>query len=227
MAAVLAIFLLVLIFLPNFLVHHTLRKYSRDLASVPGSGSELARHLIDRFKLEGVSVEETNPNNDHYDQAAKCVRLSPNVFHGRSLTAVAVATHEVGHAIQFTRQEDISRLRNEYLPKALAFRRLGIGIMSIVPIVGAIVHVPAVMIATLVLGVIAMMIGAAMYLIILPEEWDASFNKALPILLQGEYIQPDQEKAIKQILGAAAFTYFAAAMADILSIWRWIAILRR
>lgn len=227
MTAVLAIFLLIVIFTPNFLVHHVLRKYSQDLSSIPGSGAELARHLIDRFQLSGVSVEETDPDHDHYDPQAKCVRLSPTIFHGRSLSAIAVATHEVGHAIQFIREEPISRLRQEYIPKAITMRRIGIGIMGIVPIAGAIVHVPAVMIAILAFGVIAMLAGAAMYLLVIPEEWDASFNKALPILLEGEYIQADQEKAIKQILGAAAFTYFAAAMADVLSIWRWIAILRR
>jgi len=227
MFAILGILLLVLIYAPSLLVRHTLRKYSVDLSSIPGTGAELARHLIDRFKLNGVNVEETQPDNDHYDPTANCVRLSPNVFHGRSLTAVAVAAHEVGHAIQFTRNEEISQLRKIYIPRAYLLRRIGIGIMGIMPIVGAIIHVPQVMLITLFIGVVTMLAGAAMYLIILPEEWDASFNKAFPILVEGNYIHSDQTKAIKHILGAAAMTYFAAALADVLSIWRWIAILRR
>ena len=227
MIAALGILLLVLIYTPNFLVHHILRKYSGDLSSIPGSGAELARHLIERFNLPGVKVEETKPNNDHYDPNDNCVRLSPDVFHGHSLTAIAVATHEVGHAIQFTRNEDISRLRKAYIPKAAALRRVGIGIMGFMPVVGVIIHVPQIMILTILIGILTMLAGAAMYLIILPEEWDASFNKALPILVKGEYIKPKQEAAVRQILGAAAFTYFAGALADVLSIWRWLAIIRR
>jgi hypothetical protein len=64
-------------------------------------------------------------------------------------------------------------------------------------------------------------------LIILPEEWDASFNKALPILIQGEYIKAEHIPAIRSILKAAAFTYFAAAMANVLNVGRWFMILRR
>jgi len=227
MFAILGIALLIAVYAPQFFVRHTLRKYSVDLTSVPGTGAELARHLIERFELNGVTVEETKPDSDHYDPNARCVRLSPNVYHGRSLTAVAVAAHEVGHAIQFTRNEDISRLRSAYIPKAYTLRRIGIAIMGLIPVVGAIVHAPQVMFATLGLGILAMLAGASMYLIILPEEWDASFNKAFPILVKGNYIDSEQSKAVRQILWAAALTYFAAALADILSIWRWIAILRR
>jgi hypothetical protein len=64
-------------------------------------------------------------------------------------------------------------------------------------------------------------------LIILPEEWDASFNKALPILMEGEYVAEDQLPNIRNILKAAAITYFASALANVLNIGRWLLILRR
>jgi len=69
--------------------------------------------------------------------------------------------------------------------------------------------------------------GAATYLIILPEEWDASFNKAMPILLEGEYITPEQQGAVKRILRAAALTYTAGALASLLQVWRWLPLLLR
>ena len=71
------------------------------------------------------------------------------------------------------------------------------------------------------------LIGALAYLIILPEEWDASFNKALPILMEGEYVAEDKLPNIRNILKAAAITYFASALANVLNIGRWLLLLRR
>ena len=65
------------------------------------------------------------------------------------------------------------------------------------------------------------------YLIILPEEWDASFNKALPILIEGDYIGQTDIPAVRRILQAAALTYFSAALANILNISRWLLLFRR
>jgi Zn-dependent membrane protease YugP len=71
------------------------------------------------------------------------------------------------------------------------------------------------------------LIGALSYLIILPEEWDASFNKALPILMEGEYVAEDKLPNIRNVLKAAAITYFASALANVLNIGRWLLLLRR
>ena len=83
------------------------------------------------------------------------------------------------------------------------------------------------MISVIVVSLVFQFIGALSYLIVLPEEWDASFNKALPILIDGEYIESDQERAVREVLKAAALTYFAAALASMLNIGRWLLILRR
>ena len=71
------------------------------------------------------------------------------------------------------------------------------------------------------------LVGALAYLIILPEEWDASFNKALPILIEGEYVAEDKLPNIRNVLKAAAITYFASALANVLNIGRWLLLLRR
>jgi Zn-dependent membrane protease YugP len=62
---------------------------------------------------------------------------------------------------------------------------------------------------------------------VLPEEWDASFNKALPILKQGQYVEKHDLPKVKKVLRAAALTYFAGALANVLNIARWLLILRR
>lgn len=224
--ALLGILLLVAIYVPSMWVHFVMDRHSREEPGIRGTGGELAKHLIDRFQLEGVKVEETEPYSDHFDPSSNTVRLSPNNFNGRSLTAVAVAAHEVGHAIQFNRKEAISLLRGQYIPKAVLINKIGIGIVMLMPVVGLITRVPHAAIITVAAGVLAMLVSALMYLIVLPEEWDASFNKALPILIEGKYINKNQEKAVNRVLKAAALTYFAGALANIVSLWRWLVLLR-
>lgn len=115
---ILAAILAVLVYLPSIWVRRVMSKHGQELAQVPGTGGELAIHLIKRFQLADIEVEETNPLQDHFDPAAKKVRLSPSNYNGKSLTAIAVAAHEVGHAMQFHRKEKIFKLRERYLPLA-------------------------------------------------------------------------------------------------------------
>lgn len=224
--AILGIVLLIAVYVPSFWVRSVMNRYSEQDNDIPGTGGELAIHLVERFELEGVKVEKTSDFNDHFDPSSNTVRLSPGNYDGKSLTAIAVAAHEVGHAIQFNRNETISQLRGKYIPKAVLINKIGIGIVMLMPVVGLVTRIPHLTILTAVAGIVAMLVSALMYLIVLPEEWDASFNKALPILTKGQYINSKQEKAVGKILKAAALTYFAAALANILSIWRWLILLR-
>ncbi len=221
------ILLLLLIFGPNLWVRYTLKRYSRRLETLPGTGGELALHLVKRFQLEGVVVETTEPMKDHFDPVNNAVRLSPDNFNGQSLTAVAVAAHEVGHAIQFNRKEPVSQLRNRYQGKAFAIQRWGAALLMMLPVITVIFKIPHVTLLTALVGVFIMLSSLFMYFAILPEEFDASFNKALPILIEGEYIDDSQIVPIRRILKACAYTYIAAALADILRLWRWLTIFRR
>jgi hypothetical protein len=202
-------------------------KHSSELDQLPGTGGELANHLIQRFQLGDIAVEEGNPLQDHFDPSAKKVRLSPSNFNGKSLTAIAVAAHEVGHAMQFHRKEKIFELRQRYLPLASRLSKVGIGLMMTLPVIGFLLRAPFLMGTVIGISLLLQLAGALAYLIILPEEWDASFNKALPVLIDGDYIDQSQIPAVRQILKAAAFTYFASALASVLNIGRWLLILRR
>ena len=219
--------LAVLVYVPSFWVKQVMRKYSAESPGLPGTGGELAQHLVNRFELEGIKVEETKPFQDHFDPVAGAVRLSPDNFNGKSLTAIAVAAHEVGHAIQFHRQEKIFELRKRYLPTARALNLAGVAIMWSVPIIGLVLRSPWAVGLVIGLSLLLQLAGALSYLVILPEEWDASFNKALPILIDGEYVDESAIPAVRKILKAAAMTYFAAALANVLNIGRWFMILRR
>ena len=219
--------LLLLIYLPSLWIRWVMKKHGQPLGDLPGTGGELARHLIRRFELEGYIVEQADKIGDHFDPENKTVRLSESNYNGKSLTAIAVAAHEVGHAIQHFKREKIFELRKKYIPMAIFFQKLGVLSLALLPFIAVLVKVPQVMIAVIVTSLVFQFIGALAYLIVLPEEWDASFNKALPVLIEGEYIEADQQQAVREVLKAAALTYFAAALASMLNIGRWLLILRR
>ncbi len=222
---VLIILLLLAIFGPNLWVRYVLRKHQKHMDTLDGTGSELAHHLIQRFELKGVTLIKGAQGADYYDPQNKIVSLSPEVYDGKSLTAVAVAAHEVGHAIQFGKNEPVSHLRQKYLPTALRFKQLGIWFLMASPFVGLIFRVPQMALLTIVIGMTTMLVSVLMHLAVLPEEYDASFNKAMPILAEG-YITEEQLPKVKQILKACALTYVAAALADVLNLWRWIRFMR-
>lgn len=222
----LAALIAIAVYAPSLWVKHVMRKYSTELPSLPGTGGELAQHLIDRFSLQEIEVEATDLG-DHFSPGERRVRLSQNNFEGKSLTAVAVAAHEVGHAIQFHRQEKIFQLRSRYLPIAAKLDAIGVGLIWLLPIIGVLIRVPAAIFALIALSLLFQLAGVLSYLIVLPEEWDASFNKALPILVAGDYIAEEDITKVRRVLKAAALTYFAAALARLLNIGRWMMLLRR
>lgn len=221
------VLVIALILGPQLWIRWVFLRYSTTLSDLPGTGGELAEHLISRFEIQNVIVEETDPQRDHFDSSTPAVRLSPDNFNGKSLTAVAVAAHEVGHAIQWHKQETVFRLRSRYIPIARRLQQTGIMMLSLSPIIGLLTRSPVGVALPFAGGALAAIAGAATYLIVLPEEWDASFNKAMPILIDGEYITPEQVPATRRILRAAALTYAAGALASLLQVWRWLPLLLR
>ncbi len=221
----LAIAVVLLVYGPAFWVKYVLRRHNRHLEKMPGTGAELAMHLIERFGLEGVSVEKTAKDEDYYLPSKKIVGLSPEVHDGKSITAIAVAAHEVGHAIQHINAEPITRLRDRYSHKAELVQNIGIYVVGFAPLFGVITRNPVAMVFVILAGVVAMLSSVALHAMVLPEEYDASFSKALPILDSG-YVPSEYMPAARQVLKACAFTYVAAALADILSVWRWISVIR-
>ncbi|MET1253556.1 zinc metallopeptidase [Aliikangiella maris] len=221
-----AVILIMLILGPQWWVRYVLNKHSNVMHAMPGTGGELATHLLEKFELSNVKLEAAEPGADHYDPQSNTVRLSPEYLNGKSLTAIAVAAHEVGHAIQFNRNEPVSFLRKRYLGHAHRLQKWGIFCLMALPIIGAIVKIPHFIGVMAIIGLLTMLTSVFIYAAILPEEWDASFNKALPILKKGEYVPDEYLPAIRQILKACALTYVAAALADILRLWRWVSILK-
>ena len=223
---ILIIFIVLVIFLPQWWAKYVFKRYSTPLDRIQGTGGELATHLLDRFEMHEVKVEVTEEGHDHYDPESKTVRLSPNNYNDKSLTAVAVATHEVGHAIQHHRNESKLALRTRLVKTSLKLEKAGSVIMMIMPIVLIITRSPIAGIIFFATGLLSIAGSSLIHLVTLPVEWDASFGKALPILKEG-YVKEQDYAAVNTILKAAAFTYVAASLTSILSVWRWVALLRR
>ena len=218
--------LLSAVFIPSFWVRWVMRRYASDIAGMPGTGGDLAKHLIERFELHGVRAEITELG-DHYDPHSKMVRLSEENWRGKSLTAVAIAAHEVGHAIQHQQNDVRLSARTKLVPVVNLLGQLSVGVLAVAPIIGLLTRHPVPILFTAVVGLSGLLLRMLLHLVTLPTEWDASFGKALPILCSGKYISARQEGAVKRILRAAALTYFAATLADAFNLFRWAALLIR
>lgn len=225
MIYLLAIVFVGVIFGPHFWAKRVLTRYNRT-EYFSGNGFDLAKLILSHLKMDHVQVEETLMG-DHYDPEAKTVRLTKNNCGNNTLTAVVVAAHEVGHAIQDFSGYKPLQLRTRMIRTAATMERIGAGIILAVPLIAVIVRVPAAGGLMLIGGFATLCIPVLVHILTLPSEFDASFNRALPILSSGEYIPPEDLPAARQILLACALTYVANALAGLLNIWRWIRILRR
>ncbi len=211
---------------PQWWVKWVIRRHQKEIEGMPGTGGELAVHLLEQLKIDDVKVEITE-QGDHYDPATRIVGLSESNYNGRSLTAIAIAAHEVGHAIQHKQNMPLFTWRGRLVKLAIGSEKVGVMALMAVPFVGGLMRIPHPVVALLAIGIGSLLVGVLVHLVTLPVEWDASFNKALPLITAGQYVAEDEVAAIQQILRAAALTYVAATLASILNMWRWLAILRR
>ena len=221
-----ALIVLVIIFGPSLWVKFVMRRYSSEKPEMPGTGGELAKHLIKRFSLKDVEVETTELG-DHYDPIEKKVRLLPEHYDSKSLTAIAIAAHEVGHAIQDHQGDKRLAIRTKMVPIVNLLARWSVVIISLSPVIGIITRHPIPFSLLLFLGLSGFIARMMIHAVTLPVEFDASFSKALPILREGDYVSQSNEKAVSHVLRAAALTYVSAALADILNLSRWAFILLR
>lgn len=223
---VLIIALIALIYGPSLWVKRVLRRYSKPDDRYPGSGAELARMLLDNHEMNHVSIEATDIG-DHYDPMDKCVRLTPDKFNGHSLTAITVAAHEVGHALQDHTGYVPLQLRTRLVQLANPAQKIGAGILFAAPIIVLLTRAVPIGLLMVLGGLLTLGFATIVHFVTLPMEWNASFSRALPMLQSGDYLHHNDLPHAKRLLLAAAMTYAAASLLSLLNIGRWWAILRR
>jgi len=226
MFLVLIVLLATAIFLPQWWVRRIMRRYQQPADRYPGSGAELARQLLDRLGLDAVKVERAGALGDHYDPEHSVVRLSDENHDGRSLTAVTVAAHEVGHAVQHADHYRPLIWRTRLVKGLARWQRFGVVLIAMMPVAVLALRLPRAGLMLLLLGMATLASGIIVHLMTLPTEFDASFRRALPLLKQGGYLHPTDQPHARRILTAAALTYVAGSLMRLVNFWWWLRILR-
>lgn len=190
-------------------VRSAFKKYSQVPSMARLSGAETARRILSEQGIYDVAVEETGGSlSDHYDPSSKVVRLSSDNFHGHHLAGLAVAAHEVGHAIQHANGYLPLNLRHAILPVANLGSSLGFPM-----VIGGMLFGFTGLID---IGILFFAGAVIFQLVTLPVEFNAS-SRAMVILSQG-YLAGDEVSSAKKVLNAAAMTYVAAAATAVMQL---------
>jgi len=200
----------------QFRVKSTFNRWS-DVKNLNGmTGYDAARHMLDSNGLHDVPIEPVRGAlSDHYDPINRVVRLSEPVYYENSISAVSVACHEVGHAIQHKESYPMLALRHRIFPIV----NFASGLAPFLLIAGIIFNA-----MNLVgIGIIFFSVTVAFQLITLPVEFNAS-NRAREIMVSEGYIRNEEERGVAKVLNAAALTYVAAALISLLELIRYIGI---
>ena len=206
-----------LVALPQLWIHNTIERHAADRPDLGGTGAEFARHVLDGMKLHHVKVEVTE-QGDHYDPEAKAVRLQPRFFNGKSVAAIAIAAHEVGHAMQHAVDLPMFKRRLTVAKQAHVFGMLAQACVWTAPLLLIFQKSAAALVLNLI-GFGGMALLSFIHQVAtLPVEFDASFNRALPLLRDGRFLQPADLGAARHLLKAAAYTYVAALIRSVLTI---------
>ncbi|MGN1319036.1 MAG: zinc metallopeptidase [Lachnospirales bacterium] len=199
-------------------VSSTFSKYSKVGNSRGMTGADVAAALLRLNGITDVRVEHISGNlTDHYDPSKKVIRLSDGVYGSQSVSALSVAAHETGHALQHAKGYFPLTLRSAIFPVVNLSSRLAIPLFIIGLLLGG----------SYVLAQIGAILFAAVvvfHIVTLPVEFNAS-SRALNMLTEYGYLSQTEVKGARKVLGAAAMTYVAAAATALLQLLRLLAII--
>jgi len=218
--------LLLLVIGPGIWVKRVMARYHSPPDRYGRSGGETARKLLDSLGLEQVGTEITEIG-DHYDPTDKVVRLTEQNYNGKSLTAVTIAAHEVGHALQDAEGFAPLIWRTRLVKWVSPIEKTGAVLMMATPLIIGVTRLPVAGLLMFLGGLLTLGSAVAVHVLTLPTELDASFGRALPLLKKQEVLYSSDERHARRLLKAAAMTYVSASLMSLLNIARWWAILRR
>ncbi len=203
---------LILAFWAQAKVHGAYKRFSGIRNTSGLTGAATARRILDRYGLQKVEVEMVQGSlSDHYDPKKQRVRLSEGIYDGASIASLAIAAHEVGHAIQHSEGYAALQLRHSMVVP------VNFGSMLAFPLflIGLLFSSPTLMD----IGIIFFTLAVLFHLVTLPVEFNAS-RRAIHILATDGYIRPNEADGAKKMLNAAAWTYVAAATMALLQLVR-------
>jgi Zn-dependent membrane protease YugP len=199
-------------------VKSTFQGYSKIVSKTGITGSELARRLLDVNGLSNIRVIRVAGNlSDHYDPRKGLVALSDSTYDSRSVAALGVVAHEIGHAIQHKEGYVPLTIRNAFVPVA----QFGSSFSWLIFIAGLIFSTPLL----INVGIWLFVAVVAFSLITLPVEFNAS-SRAIKLVQSTIMMDPQETQMVKSVLNAAAMTYVASTLMAVLQLVRML-LLRR
>jgi len=212
----------------QFKLSSTYSRYMRVGVQSGLSGAQAAREILDSAGLNDVPVAEIPGQlSDHYDPQKRALFLSSANFHEHSLSAVGVAAHEAGHALQQRAGYAPMNFRMAIVPVVnFASRASGFFLMGSILLYSMHFIAGATFSHLLTIGIILFAVGTLFQLITLPVEFDAS-RRAKEQLARLGIINSSEGPAVKQVLSAAAMTYVAGLVTAVLQLLYWISVARR
>ena len=202
-------------------VNTTFKKYSAVRTSNGITGAEAARRILDANGLYNVRIEHIHGNlNDHFDPRSNVIRLSDSVYGSASASAVGVAAHEAGHALQYAKGYVPLKLRNAIIPVTNIGSRLAMPLILLGIIMSGI---GAQYIYVAYIGVACFALSTLFQLLTLPTEFNAS-RRALDTLEKYGILYGNEIGSAQKVLSAAALTYVAALAVSIIQLLRLLSI---
>lgn len=199
-------------------INLTYGKYKNIKLNKNITGQEVARMILDSNGMNNIHVVETQGElTDHYDPRRKVVRLSKQIFHDNAIASVAVAAHEVGHAIQDKENYIFMKIRSILVPI--------VNFITYIGYIVAFISLLAGITGYLKVSIIIILAALLFQLVTLPVEFDAS-KRGREQLVKLGIIDGSEEKGVKKMLDAAAFTYVASFISSLLNLLRLIIMLR-
>ena len=194
------------------------QKYKRVKNTKELTGYDVARKILDENGLGDIYIVETRGElTDHYDPTKKVVRLSSDIYHGKTVAAMSVASHECGHAIQDKDGYTFMRIRSAIFPIVNVATSISYWII----LLGFLFE----LLDLIYIGIALTCLGLLFQIVTLPVEFDAS-KRAGVFLKEYNLATEDESKGVKKMLGAAAMTYVAGVLASALQILRLILVAR-
>lgn len=193
-------------------VQSAFTKYAQIGVRTGMTGAEAARAVAQAGGVTELTIEETQGFlSDHYDPTSRTLRLSPQVYRGRSISSIAVAAHEAGHSIQHAKAYTWLTLRSQMVPV------VKIGSMAWIWI-----FIAGMIITTMpwlqTVGILLFGATVLFQLVTLPVEFDAS-NRAKAVLASSGIVSTQEEaQGVSKVLGAAAMTYVASALTAVMTL---------
>lgn len=209
------IIFLILSTAPVIWLNYVFHKNDQILINMPFTGLEFGKLILKDYGLTEVKIEKSL-SVDHYDLLEKKVKVTQDRLSKKSLTAISIVCHEIGHAIQHKEKYKALEQRTSLVRNTAWISQIGSSILLIgIPTILATGYYPLIKVCLL-LALLSLLIGIIVHLITLEVELDASFNKALPILI--EKVPPEYHDSCKSILRAAAFTYVIGVVRNFISL---------